>query len=98
MERDYSGLRYVVNGHSHFSSMIPLGSVGGKPACYFNPGTWRTVHQMGRSLEGRPTFLPYESMSYLVFFPSDDPLERDYEWWTGAMVSRRHSEEGSGAA
>jgi hypothetical protein len=28
-------------------------------------------------------------MSYLVFFPTDDKLERDYEWWTGAMVTRR---------
>jgi len=27
-------------------------------------------------------------MSYLVFFPSDDPLKRDYEWWTGALVPR----------
>jgi hypothetical protein len=27
-------------------------------------------------------------MSYLVFFPTDDKLGRDYEWWTGAMVAR----------
>jgi hypothetical protein len=23
-----------------------------------------------------------------VFFPTDDKLGRDYEWWTGAMVTR----------
>jgi UDP-2,3-diacylglucosamine pyrophosphatase LpxH len=82
------GLRYVVNGHSHFASMVPLGQIDGDPACYFNTGTWRTVHQMGRLLEGRPAFLPYDSMSYLVFFPEGDEMRRNYEWWTGAMVPR----------
>jgi UDP-2,3-diacylglucosamine pyrophosphatase LpxH len=82
------GLRYVVNGHSHFPSMQPLGRIEGKPAVYFNTGTWRAVHQIGHDLGGRPSFLPYDAMSYLVFFPTDDKLGRDYEWWTGAMVAR----------
>ena len=81
------GLRYVVNGHSHFASMTPLGQIHGEPACYFNTGTWRTVHQMGNLLDGRPTFVPYDAMSYLVFFPEEDALGRNYEWWTGAMTS-----------
>jgi len=80
--------RYVVNGHSHFASMVPLGSFDGESAVYFNTGTWRTVHQIGHGLGGRPSFLPYDSMSYLVFFPDQDPLHRDYEWWTGAVVTR----------
>jgi UDP-2,3-diacylglucosamine pyrophosphatase LpxH len=83
----YRGLRFVVNGHSHFSSMTPLGQVDGRPACYFNTGTWRTVHQMGRGADGAPAFLPYEAMTYLCFFPSGDRLGRDFEWWTGALVS-----------
>jgi UDP-2,3-diacylglucosamine pyrophosphatase LpxH len=82
------GLRYVVNGHSHFSSMVPLGTVDGAPCAYFNTGTWRTVHQIGYDVGGRPSFLAFDAMCYLVFFPGDDPLRRDYEWWTGAMVSR----------
>ena len=84
------GLRFVVNGHSHFPSMQPLGTIDGKPAVYFNTGTWRAVHQIGHDLGGRPSFLAYDAMSYLVFFPSDDPLGRDYEWWTGALVPRPH--------
>ncbi len=84
------GLRYVVNGHSHFPSMQPLGRIDGEPAVYFNTGTWRAVHQIGHDLGGRPSFLPYDAMSYLVFFPTDDKLGRDYEWWTGAMVARPH--------
>jgi UDP-2,3-diacylglucosamine pyrophosphatase LpxH len=83
------GLRYVVNGHSHFPSMQPLGTIDGKPAVYFNTGTWRAVHQIGHDLGGRPSFLRYDAMSYLVFFPSDDKLGRDYEWWTGALVANR---------
>jgi UDP-2,3-diacylglucosamine pyrophosphatase LpxH len=82
------GLRFVVNGHSHFPSMQPLGTIDGKPAVYFNTGTWRAVHQIGHDIGGRPSFLAYDAMSYLVFFPSDDPLGRDYEWWTGALVPR----------
>ena len=82
------GLRYVVNGHSHFPSMQPLGRIEGKPAVYFNTGTWRAVHQIGHDLGGRPSFLAYDAMSYVVFFPTDDKLGRDYEWWTGAMVTR----------
>ena len=85
------GLRYVVNGHSHFPSMQPLGHIDGRAAVYFNTGTWRAVHQIGHDLGGRPSFLPYDAMTYLVFFPTDDKLARDYEWWTGAMVTR-HAE------
>jgi len=84
----YGGLRYVVNGHSHFPSMTPLGHVDAGEAVYFNSGTWRTVHQIGTHTSGRPTFLPYDAMSYIVFFGDDDPLGREFEWWTGAMVGR----------
>ena len=83
------GLRFVVNGHSHFASMVPLGNIGGAPAAYFNTGTWRTVHQIGYDVGGRPSFLPYDAMTYLVFFPQSDTLGRDYEWWTGALVAQR---------
>jgi hypothetical protein len=82
------GLRYVVNGHSHFATMQPLGRIEDRAAVYFNTGTWRAVHQIGHDLGGRPSFLPYDAMTYLVFFPTDDKLQRDYEWWTGAMVAR----------
>ena len=95
VDKDYRGLQYVVNGHSHFPSMTPLGHIGGKPSCYFNTGTWRTVHQIGTNMEGRPTFIAYDAMSYLVFFPSDDPMKRNYEWWTGAMVGHHESPESS---
>jgi UDP-2,3-diacylglucosamine pyrophosphatase LpxH len=85
-DNKYKGLQYVVNGHSHFPSMTPLGQINGKACAYFNTGTWRTVHQIGTHARGRPTFLAYDAMTYLVFFPTGDPLGRDYEWWTGAMV------------
>ena len=88
--RKRKGFQYVVNGHSHFSSMVPLGTIDGNNAVYFNTGTWRTVHQIGNLAGGRPSFVPYDSMSYLVFFPDGDPMGRDYEWWTGAMVAKSH--------
>ena len=91
-----AGLRYVVNGHSHFASMTPLGHIGGRQAVYFNSGTWRTLHQIGTHAGGRPTFLPVQAMTYIVFFPDGDPLGRDFEWWTGALVAREEGASPSG--
>lgn len=83
----YRGLRYVVNGHTHFAGMKPLGLVGGKAACYFNVGTWRPVHQLGNLGKGQAAFLAYDAMAYLAFFDPDDPLGREFEWWQGAATS-----------
>ena len=81
------GLRYVVNGHTHFAGMRPLGMLGGKPGCYFNVGTWRPLHQLGSLSPGKPAFLASDAMAYLVFFPKGDPLHRQLEWWQGAAVT-----------
>ena len=89
LDKAHTRYRYVVNGHSHFANMVPLGNRKGDPAVYFNTGTWRSVHQIGHGLGGRPTFLPYDAMSYLVFFPDEDDMGRNYEWWNGALVARQ---------
>ncbi len=81
------GLRYVVNGHTHFAAMTPLGLVDGRPACYFNLGTWRPVHQLGNLARGRAGFLAYDAMAYLAFFGQGDALGREFEWWQGAAAS-----------
>ncbi|HEY5677865.1 MAG TPA: hypothetical protein VIR81_13825 [Myxococcales bacterium] len=82
--REHRGLRFVVNGHTHFAGMTPLGLVNGKPAVYFNTGTWRQLHQLGNVARGRPAFLAYDAAAYLVFFDRDDALGRTFEWWQGA--------------
>jgi len=82
--REHRGLRFVVNGHTHFAGMRPLGLVNGRPAAYFNTGTWRQLHHLGNVARGRPAFLAYDAASYLVFFDADDPLGRTFEWWQGA--------------
>jgi UDP-2,3-diacylglucosamine pyrophosphatase LpxH len=83
-EPAHHGLQYVVNGHTHFAGMRPLGLVNGKPGCYFNTGTWRTLHQLGHVARGRPAFVSYDSAAYLVFYGKDDPLGRKFEFWQGA--------------
>jgi UDP-2,3-diacylglucosamine pyrophosphatase LpxH len=83
-EPEHRGLRYVVNGHTHFAGMRPLGLVNGVAACYFNTGTWRTLHQLGDVARGRPAFMPFDAAAYLVFFGKGDPLGRSFEWWQGA--------------
>jgi UDP-2,3-diacylglucosamine pyrophosphatase LpxH len=83
-QREHRGLRFVVNGHTHFAAMTPLGLVHGKPACYFNTGTWRQLRHLGNVARGRPAFLAYDAASYLVIFDRDDPLDRTFEWWQGA--------------
>ncbi|MFZ5468656.1 MAG: metallophosphoesterase [Myxococcota bacterium] len=82
------GLCYAINGHTHFAAMTPLGRIGERPGCYFNIGTWRTVHQLGNVARDRPAFLGYDAMAYLVFFDPGDPLGRELEWWQGAAVGR----------
>lgn len=81
---DHRGLRFVVNGHTHFAGMTPLGLVHGKPACYFNTGTWRQLRQLGNVARGKPAFLAYDAAAYLMFFDPGDPLQRTFEWWQGA--------------
>ncbi len=81
------GMQFVVNGHTHFAGMRPLGLVDGRPGCYFNTGTWRTVHQMGRVSNAEEAFLAYDAMSYLVFFDGADPLGRTFEWWQGVAAA-----------
>jgi UDP-2,3-diacylglucosamine pyrophosphatase LpxH len=82
--KEHRGLRFVVNGHTHFAGMTPLGLVNGRPAVYFNTGTWRQLHHLGNVARGRPAFLAYDAAAYLVFFDADDPLGRTFEWWQGA--------------
>jgi UDP-2,3-diacylglucosamine pyrophosphatase LpxH len=82
--KEHRGLRFVVNGHTHFAAMTPLGMVNGQPAAYFNTGTWRQLHHLGNVARGRPAFLAYDAAAYLVFFDEDDPLGRTFEWWQGA--------------
>jgi UDP-2,3-diacylglucosamine pyrophosphatase LpxH len=83
-EREHRGLRYVVNGHTHFAGMRPLGLVNGQAACYFNTGTWRTLHQLGNVARGRPAFLAYDAAAYLVFYAPEDGSDRAFEFWQGA--------------
>ncbi len=85
-QKENQHLRYVVNGHTHFANMTPLGTINGAKSCYFNLGTWRTVHQLGHV--GTPSYLPFDAMGYLAFFGPDDPLGRELEWWQGAVLSR----------
>jgi UDP-2,3-diacylglucosamine pyrophosphatase LpxH len=83
-QKEHRGLRFVVNGHTHFAGMTPLGLVNGRPGCYFNTGTWRQLRQLGNVARGRPAYLAYDAASHLVFFDKGDPLERTFEWWQGA--------------
>ncbi|HET7754148.1 MAG TPA: metallophosphoesterase [Anaeromyxobacteraceae bacterium] len=83
-EPEHRHLQYVVNGHTHFAGMRPLGLVNGRAACYFNTGTWRTLHQLGNVARGRPAFMAYDAAAYLVFYGPDDPLGRRFEFWQGA--------------
>ncbi len=83
-QKEHRGLRFVVNGHTHFAGMTPLGLVNGKPGCYFNTGTWRQLRHLGNIARGKPAYLAYDAASYLVFFDKSDPLERTFEWWQGA--------------
>jgi hypothetical protein len=78
-------LRFVVNGHTHFATLAPLGTIGGGPACYFNSGTWRRLHRLGGLVGGGPAFISHETMTFLLFYPKPDGTGRRWEQWTGAL-------------
>ncbi len=68
--------------------MTRVGQLRRRSAVYFNLGTWRTVHQLGNVAGNAPSFLAFDAMGYLAFFPKGDSMGRAYEWWQGAATHR----------
>ncbi len=83
---------YVVYGHTHAYEVVPIDSKirEGRPVnqLYFNSGTWRPLHELGRFKPENKRFVKYKVMTMLVFYKGDERKGRRYEAWSGVLDAR----------
>jgi UDP-2,3-diacylglucosamine pyrophosphatase LpxH len=82
--------RYVVYGHTHHHEVVPLDSEGGvafgNSQVYFNTGTWHSYFDLAIRDPKEQKFVPYQALTYITFFTSEEHDERQFETWTGVYA------------
>jgi UDP-2,3-diacylglucosamine pyrophosphatase LpxH len=91
LRREHSEARYIVSGHTHRPTLIPLaGRAGGDPAderVYFNTGTWLDVVESGRF----GGFARRDQITHVTFYaPGEDvkaggARRSHWEYWRGSL-------------
>ena len=79
---------YIVYGHSHRYEVVPLDLVsngsGHNSQIYINAGTWHTYYDLALHQANSKRFIPYQVLTYLVFYKDDQREGRRFEAWSGA--------------
>lgn len=82
--------RFIVYGHTHFHEVVPLDIEGLPPATayqiYLNSGTWRSYFTLTAKDPKAQKFVPYQMMTYLIFYRDEQRGGRHFEAWSGAFV------------
>jgi hypothetical protein len=82
--------RYIVYGHTHHHEVVPLDVEGVPPATayqiYMNSGTWRSYFTLTAKDPKAQKFVPYQMLSYLIFYQDDQRGGRHFEAWSGAFA------------
>jgi UDP-2,3-diacylglucosamine pyrophosphatase LpxH len=80
----YSGMRYVVYGHTHDPLVVPIRIRDAQEQVYINTGTWRARYQKSRRDN---SFIGSKNMTYVIFYRQDERPKRqaDFEAWTGTL-------------
>ena len=82
--------RYIVYGHTHHHEIIALDSLGEPPnvenQIYFNSGTWHSYYALAMQNPHEQKFVPYQTMTYLVFYQEQERGERNFEAWSGTFA------------
>jgi UDP-2,3-diacylglucosamine pyrophosphatase LpxH len=82
--------RYIVYGHTHQHEIVPLDSDGQPPVerdqLYFNSGTWRSYYDLAVKNPSEQKFVPYETITYLMFYKEGERGGRLFETWSGAYL------------
>ena len=73
---------FVVYGHTHKQSLVPLRKIEGKPKVYFNTGTWTKVH-MKDVFGDQVGFQSWQVMSFVNIF-NNERMHR-FEVWNGSL-------------
>ncbi|MDX9990572.1 MAG: hypothetical protein RBS68_00860 [Anaerolineales bacterium] len=82
--------RYVAYGHTHNPEVIPLDSDGTPPTTayqmYMNSGSWHSYYTLTVKNPKEQKFVPYQMLSYLIYYNDDQRGGRHFESWSGAFA------------
>jgi hypothetical protein len=82
--------RFVAYGHTHHHEVVPLDSDGIPPTnayqIYMNAGSWHSYYTLTVKNPKDQKFIPYQILSYLVFYREDQRGGRHFEAWSGAFA------------
>ena len=82
--------RYIVYGHTHHHEIVPLDEDMKPPhtdsQVYFNSGTWHTYYALAIKNPIEQKFVPYQALTYLMFYTGDEREGRHFETWSGAYA------------
>lgn len=82
--------RYIVYGHTHRHEIVPLDtiiednetqSVKQDNQLYLNSGTWHAYYDLALNRPASKRFVPYQTMSYLVFYRDNQRRGQRFETW-----------------
>ena len=82
--------RYIVYGHTHHYEIVPLDEDLKPPhsdsQVYFNSGTWHSYYALAIKNPMEQKFVPYQALTYLMFYTDDERDGRRFETWSGAYA------------
>jgi len=82
--------RYIVYGHTHHHEIVPLDEDMKPPhtesQLYFNSGTWHSYYALAIKNPAEQKFVPYQALTYLIFYKDGERNGRHFETWSGAYV------------
>ena len=78
--------RYIVYGHTHHQETVSLDLIGNTQSqIYFNAGTWHSYYDLAVKKPDEQKFVPYQTMTYLVFYKPNERGNRNFETWSGTF-------------
>lgn len=82
--------QYIIYGHTHHHEVIPLDVDNSPPATayqiYMNSGTWHSYYTLTAKDPKAQKFVPYQMLTYLIFYQGDERGGRHIEAWSGTYV------------
>jgi len=58
----------------------------GNSQIYFNSGTWHSYYALAIKNPKEQKFVPYQALTYLMFYKDDERGGRHFETWSGAYA------------
>ena len=82
--------RYIIYGHTHHHEIVPLDEDVKPPhtesQIYFNSGTWHSYYALAVKNPAEQKFVPYQALTYLIFYKEGERDGHHFETWSGAYV------------